>query len=88
MIVFICDLFDYVMSGYSAIISVINSSTSVYLERLRRSIHFDSTSPLLRRYSRVIPGGKYLIRIFFSFILKILSFIIYILQKIFHIIFP
>ena len=68
MIAFICGLFDSVIRGSSAIISEIRSSMSVSLERLRRSMHFDSISPLLRTYSRVMPGGKYLINIFLSFI--------------------
>ncbi len=46
----ICGLFDSVMSGSSAMISVMSSSMLVSLERLSRSMHFDSTSPLLRMY--------------------------------------
>lgn len=33
-------------------------------------MHFDYISPLLLTYYNVIPGGKYLIKIFFNFILK------------------
>lgn len=65
---FICGRFDYVISGYYDIISVMSQSMSVSLERLSRSMHFDSIYPLLREYQSVIPGGQYLINIFFSFI--------------------
>lgn len=59
------------MRGYSAMISVISSSMLVSFDKFRRSMHFDSASPLLRTYYKVIPGGKYRIRIFLSFIFKI-----------------
>ena len=48
---------DSVMSGYSAMIYEMSWSMSVSLERLRRSMHLDSTSPFLRTYSRMMPGG-------------------------------
>lgn len=57
MMLLIWGRLDSVISGYYAMISVMSSSTSVYLERLSRSIHFDSTSPLLLTYSSVMPGG-------------------------------
>lgn len=70
MIALICGRFDSVISGSSAIIYVMSSSTSVSLDRLSKSMHLDYTSPLLRTYSKVMPGGKYRINIFFSFIFK------------------
>ncbi len=79
MMAFICGRLDSVMSASSAIIYVISSSISVSFDRFSKSIHFDYTSPLLRTYSRVIPGGKYRMRIFLSFIFK-LSFYISKLQ--------
>ena len=50
MMVFIWGRLDSVISGYSAMISEMSSSTLVSEERLRRSMHLDSTSPLLRTY--------------------------------------
>lgn len=76
MMALICGRLDSVMRGSSAMISVMSSSMSVSLDRFSRSMHFDSTSPLLRTYSRVMPGGKYRIRIFFSFMFKCLPIIL------------
>ena len=50
MMVLICGRLDYVMRGYSTMISLINSSMSVSLDRFSKSMHLDSTSPLLRVY--------------------------------------
>ena len=50
MMVFIWGRLDSVISGSSAMISEMSSSTLVSGERLRRSMHLDSTSPLLRTY--------------------------------------
>ena len=57
MMAFICGRFDSVMSGSYAIISLISSSMSVSFDRLSKSMHLDSISPLLRAYYSVIPGG-------------------------------
>jgi hypothetical protein len=54
---FIWGFFDYVISGYSIINYIISESTSVYFDRLSKSIHFDSIYPLLRWYYKVMPGG-------------------------------
>ena len=54
---FICGLFDSVIRGSSAMISVMSSSMLVYPDKFSRSMHLDSIYPLLRTYSRVIPGG-------------------------------
>lgn len=71
MMALICGRFDYVINGYSAMISVISSSMFVSFDRFSKSMHFDYAYPLLRMYSRVMPGGKYRMRIFFSFIFKL-----------------
>ncbi len=47
---FIWGRLDSVISGSSAIISLISSSMSVSLERFSKSMHLDSISPLLRAY--------------------------------------
>ena len=60
-------LYDFI----DELIDVGSESPTWYsAERLSRSMHLLSISPLERTYSRVIPGGKYLSRIFLSFIFK------------------